>query len=78
MNDQPDAVTSDNTQHSQQTSMPSAGFEPAIPGNERPQTKVLDRAATETGILYHFCYILMQIKISRLVSTYKVKEMNVK
>ena len=28
------------------TSMPSAGFEPAIPGNERQQNHALDRAAT--------------------------------
>ena len=26
-----------------------AGFEPAIPVSERPQTHVLDRAATEIG-----------------------------
>jgi hypothetical protein len=29
-----------------QTSMPSAGLEPAIPWTERPQTHALDRAAT--------------------------------
>jgi hypothetical protein len=43
--------------------MPSAGFEPAIPASERPQTHVLDRAATgiclfslgsPTKILYVF------------------------
>ena len=34
----------DNTQRSQrQTSMPTAGFEPAIPAAERPQTHTLDR-----------------------------------
>ena len=27
--------------------MPPAGFEPAIPASERPQTTVLDHAATE-------------------------------
>jgi hypothetical protein len=27
----------------------SAGFEPAIPGSERPKTHCLSRAATETG-----------------------------
>jgi hypothetical protein len=26
--------------------MPSAGLEPAVPANERPQTYTLDRAAT--------------------------------
>jgi hypothetical protein len=30
--------------------MPPAGFEPAIPARERPQTHVLDRAATGIGI----------------------------
>ena len=39
----------DNTQHSQQTSMPSVGFEPTISAGERPQTYALDRAVTETG-----------------------------
>jgi len=26
--------------------MPPAGFEPAVPANERPQTEALDRVAT--------------------------------
>ena len=34
--DQPDAQNSDYTQRSRQTSMPPAGFEPAIPSDERP------------------------------------------
>jgi hypothetical protein len=34
---------------SRQTSMPSVGFEPKISAGERPQTYVLDRAATGTG-----------------------------
>jgi hypothetical protein len=29
--------------------MPAVGFEPTIPVSERPQTHVLDRAATEIG-----------------------------
>jgi hypothetical protein len=33
--------------------MPSAGFEPATPATKRPQTYVLDLAATEVG-LYPF------------------------
>jgi len=53
--DQPDAQTSDNTQHSQQTLMPPEGLEPAIPTSERPQTDVLGRAATEIG---YFCFKL--------------------
>ena len=39
----------DNTQHSQQTSMPSVGFEPTISAGERPQTYALDGAASGTG-----------------------------
>ena len=38
----------DNTQHSQETSMPPAGFEPIISEGERSQTHALDRAATGT------------------------------
>ena len=36
--------------HNRQTSMPPVGFEPTISEGERPQTYVLDRAATGTGI----------------------------
>jgi hypothetical protein len=36
----------DNTQHSQPTYMPPAGFETAIPASERPQSHALNRAAT--------------------------------
>ena len=32
--------------HKRQTSMSPAGFEPAVPANEQPQTHVLDSAAT--------------------------------
>ena len=34
------------TAHNRQTSKIPAGFEPAVPANEWPQTHVLDRAAT--------------------------------
>ena len=37
--------------HKRQTSMVLAGFEPANPGSERPQTHALDRATTEIGLL---------------------------
>jgi hypothetical protein len=37
-------LTTHNT-HNRETSMPPAGFEPEIPGSERPQTHALDRAA---------------------------------
>ena len=36
--------------HNRQTSMPSVGFEPAVPASERPRTHILDRAVTENGI----------------------------
>ena len=44
----------DNTQHSQQKSMPQAGFEFAVPASERSQTHAVDHVATGTGKNY-FC-----------------------
>jgi hypothetical protein len=41
--------------HKRQTSTPSAGFEPAIPASEPPQTHALDRASTEFGLLADVC-----------------------
>ena len=41
-------LTTHNT-NNRQTSMPPAGFEPATPASERPQTHALDRAATKLG-----------------------------
>ena len=41
----------DNTQHSQQVTIPPAGYEPKFPPNERPQNHALDRAATVIGRL---------------------------
>ena len=43
----------DNTQHSQQTSIPPLGFEPTIPVSERPQTHALDRTAPGIGIIIY-------------------------
>jgi len=40
--------------HKRQTSMPLTGFEPTIPGSERPPTDALDHATTATGIKYHW------------------------
>jgi len=37
-----------------QTCMPPAGFEPVTPTSGRPQTHILDRAATGTGIYIYF------------------------
>jgi hypothetical protein len=42
-------LTTYNT-NNRQTSMPSAGFEPAIPASEQPQTHAFDRAATGIGL----------------------------
>jgi len=42
-------LTTNNT-HNTQTSRPLVGFKPTISAGERPQTHVLDRAATGTGI----------------------------
>jgi hypothetical protein len=50
--DKPDAMTSTwqhTTLRRDTTSMPAAGFEPAIPASERPQTHAFDRAATGIG-----------------------------
>ena len=46
--DQPDLYLTTHNTHKTQTSMTPAGFEPAIPASERPQTHALDRAATAT------------------------------
>jgi hypothetical protein len=37
--------------YKRQTFMPAAGFDPAIPASERPQTHSLDRAATGIGFV---------------------------
>jgi hypothetical protein len=55
MSDQPVAETSIYTgKHNRQTSMPSAGFEPAILATKRPQIYAFDRAAIViiTGLQY--------------------------
>ena len=43
-------LTTHNT-HNRQMPMPPVRFEPTTPAGERPQTYVLDRAATGTGII---------------------------
>jgi hypothetical protein len=40
----------ENTQHSQETFVPPAGFESAMPASERPQTHALDRTTTWIGL----------------------------
>ena len=39
-------------QHTTQTSMPLAGFKPAIPASDRPQNLALDLSATVIGLSY--------------------------
>jgi hypothetical protein len=46
-------LTTHNT-HSRQTSMPPVGFNPTISAGERPQTYVLDRAATGSSNKMHY------------------------
>jgi len=43
-------LTVHNTQNSRETSIPPAGFEPALPASEQPQSHALDRA--KTGICH--------------------------
>jgi hypothetical protein len=42
-----DRLTQTHTEHSKQTSIPPAGFEPTIPVSESPLTHVLDRTASD-------------------------------
>jgi hypothetical protein len=57
-------LTTHNT-HNRQTSMPSSGFEPAIPASEWPQTDALDRTATAIDVLstWFFNFINLFFKI---------------
>jgi hypothetical protein len=50
----------DNTHNTRnrQTSLSPAGFESAIPGSERPQTKAADRTATGIGRAVQIALIL--------------------
>jgi hypothetical protein len=48
-----DLYLSTHNTNKRQTSMPPAGFEPAIPSSERQHTHTLDRAATVIGLCTH-------------------------
>ena len=52
-----DLYLSTHTTQNRQTSMPPVGFEPTISAGKRPQTYVLDRAATGTGYNCIYVYI---------------------
>ena len=58
-------LTKPNT-HMRQTTMPPAGFEPAIPASGRPQTFALDRSAIflvlRCTLFIHIHYILYIVK----------------
>jgi len=79
--DQPDAeplYLTTHTTHKRQTSMPPAGFEPTIPGSERPQTHALDRAATGicrfnlylTEIILYLGYENNRVMLCRAIAVY--------
>ena len=40
--------------------MPPVGFEPTISAGERPQAYASDRAATATGIIVYYIYVLFR------------------
>ena len=43
--------------------MPPAGFQPATPATERPETHALNRAATEIGFINKYTVILVILVI---------------
>ena len=51
-------LTTPNT-HKRQTSMPPAGFEPAIQTSEWPQSHALERAATGIGVIVNYETVIM-------------------
>ena len=48
-------------QHTTQTSMPPAGFEPATPAGERPQNYAIDRATTGIDNIFQLRWILVSL-----------------
>ena len=61
-------LTTHNT-HNRQTSMPPVGFEPTISAGERRQTYALDRAVTETGMLYLQYVLIILINHNVIINT---------
>jgi len=51
--------------------MSPAGFEPAIPASERPQTQALDRAAAGIGVLCLTVHIFFRLFVHQLKSFHK-------
>jgi hypothetical protein len=62
-----DLYLTEHTTITRDTSMPSAGFEPATPASDRPQTLSLDRSATGFGV-----YVLA--KSERIIGDSKPSE----
>jgi hypothetical protein len=61
--------TEDNTTYKhRQTSMPTAGFEHAIPATKQPQTYALDRAATGIGFVRSVSNLNVLVRIIAIVS----------
>ena len=60
-------LTTHNT-HKRETCLP-AGFEPAIPTGERPQTHALDRAVTGTGLLHVYLLLIPRFVASSFLSS---------
>jgi hypothetical protein len=54
-----------------QTSMAPAGFEPAIPASERPQTQALGRAAAAIGVLCLTLHFFFRPFVHQLKSFHK-------
>ena len=53
----------DNTQHSQQISLPLAEFESTVPAGERPQIYAIDRAITGIGWHMDMSYCVCRINV---------------
>jgi hypothetical protein len=66
-------LTTHNT-HNRQTSTSPVGFEPTISAGERPNTYVLDSAATGTGTLHEYLIIFTIISPSVLLRMRNVSD----
>jgi hypothetical protein len=59
--------------YKRQTSVPSAGFEPAIPASDRPQTRALDRAATGVCIYSVINSVKLVLAYSLIVTRFTLR-----
>jgi hypothetical protein len=58
-----DLYLTTHTTHNRKTSMPPAGFKPANPAGDRPQTLALDLSATEIVTIFKY-EIIIDIQLS--------------